>query len=150
MVLKLRMGRGDADRTGLGIEALSVTVRTGDRVHVLFQLPDLRRAFAAAVLGQQVRDDSLPCATVLLRTFSAAPRKRDVPVLCAPQPNALLITCQITPRGIQQGAGFEFVDPLQCVRYSLIDMPLPAANVFPATDKFDATLFERETRVGDK
>ncbi len=54
-----RRGRGQGDRSGLGMEPLAAARRAADHAHVFFQRAPLHPALGAAILRQEPGDDSL-------------------------------------------------------------------------------------------
>ena len=99
-------------------------------LHVLFELPQLHLALRVAVLVEQLGNDALELAAVLVARRAAAPGVRDVLVARAPQPEVLQLRVELVPGRVEHRALGQVVLVLDRVGHALIDVPPPAAQSF--------------------
>ena len=147
-ITKLRMPRGDRHRAGLRIQSLALALGAEHDLHVLFQLAQLHLAARVAVFVEQLGDDALELAAILVARSAAAPSERDVLVAGAIEPQVGHFLVELIPGCVEHRALGQLVQPLDGFGHALIDVPLPAPQVAPWAEQFEATLLERQLAVG--
>ena len=132
----------------LRVEPAALAVGAADDVHVRFELVDQRLGLGGAVLFEQLGDDAVERAAVLLRVLAGPPGERDVLVARAPQPDAALVLGELVPGRFEQVVVAEVELAVHRLGDAGVDVPLPAAEICPRADELDGARGERLRRIG--
>ena len=144
IVFELRVGRRHHHRPGLRHQSLAVAIGASDHAHVFFELADLHLAFRVAVFREQLGNDAVVGAAILLRRIARSPGKRDVLFAGSPQQLFAERLVQLCPGRFENRVFRQSELVFQRARHALIDVSLPAAEILPGTDQLDAALLERK------
>ena len=133
-----------------GLSRSPAAIGAADDAHELFELADLRFAFARAIFFEQLGDQAIERAAVFLSGFASAPGVRNVLIAGAPEPDFALLGREFAPGRFKQRVLGKAELALHRFGDAAIDVSFPTAEVFPRADELDATLLERLFSVGDK